>query len=317
MAVLWHLALTPRHDASDRPYVGAKAYFFNVGTTTPQTTWTDEAESIPHDHPVVADANGVFPAVFLTEQSAHRIRITTADDETLHDVDNVRVPTTTPPEFPDSETPVEQLFQTGDVKWAIRSSAPTGWVRANGRSIGSAASGASERANPDTEGLFLHLWNNTSLTVGGGRGGTAEGDWAADKTILLPDFRGRVVIGPDSFGNSAAGRVTDSNLGADSDTLLSAGGAETHTLIVAELPEHTLDATVTDPGHDHPLTNGSGVWRAAGAGNNLGAGSQSAQFTLSVESNTTGITVTNSEVGEDTPHNNLQPSIVIPAFIKL
>ncbi|MBX3583550.1 MAG: hypothetical protein KF810_16820 [Rhizobiaceae bacterium] len=317
MAVLWDKSLVPWHDASNAPYTGAKAYFFDVGTTTPQITYTDAALSIPHDHPVVALANGWFPPVFLPDQSSHRLRILDGDDNTLWDVDNISVPTTTPPEIPDSETPTEQLFQTGDLKWAIRSSAPTGWVRANGRTIGSAASGASERANADCEDLYLLLWNNTTLSVAGGRGGTANGDWAADKAINLPDLRGRVVIGPDSFGNSAAGRVTDANLGADSDTLLSAGGAETHTLIVAELPEHTHDAAVTDPGHTHALTNATGVWRGTGTGNNLSAGSQSAQYTLTAESNTTGITVANSDVGEDTPHNNLQPSVVIPAFIKL
>src|SRR5690606_10070133 len=149
MAVLWDKSLVPWHDASNAPYTGAKAYFFDVGTTTPQITYTDAALSIPHDHPVVALANGWFPPVFLPDQSSHRRRILDGDDNTLWDVDNISVPTTTPPEIPDSETPTEQLFQTGDLKIRWSTTAPTGWVRVNGRTIGSAASGASERANAD------------------------------------------------------------------------------------------------------------------------------------------------------------------------
>jgi len=176
MAVLWDKSLVPWHDASNAPYTGAKAYFFDVGTTTPQITYTDAALSIPHDHPVVALANGWFPPVFLPDQSSHRLRILDGDDNTLWDVDNISVPTTTPPEIPDSETPTEQLFQTGDLKIRWSTTAPTGWVRVNGRTIGSAASGASERANADCEDLFLFLWNNdSSLAVSGGRGGTATG----------------------------------------------------------------------------------------------------------------------------------------------
>ena len=239
MAVLWHLSLTPRMDPSGDPYSGAKAYFFDVGTTTPQIVYTDAALSEPHDHPVVADSSGVFPAVFFEDETSHRLRITTSADVTLHDVDNIAVPTTTPPEFPTSETPTEQLVQTGHIIMAWRASAPTGFVRLNGRTIGSAASGASERANADAEDLFVFLWDqDANLAVSGGRGGTATGDWAADKAIALPDFRGRLPVGPDSFGNSAAGRVTDAVLGADSDLLGAAGGAQTHTLTTAQLAAH-------------------------------------------------------------------------------
>jgi hypothetical protein len=45
------------------------------------------------------------------------------------------------------------------------------------------------------EALFLHLWTNygnTECPVSGGRGASAAADWAANKDIKLPDYRGRV-----------------------------------------------------------------------------------------------------------------------------
>lgn len=83
---------------------------------------------------------------------------------------------------------------------------PNGWVKENGGTIGNAASGASNRANADTEALFTHLWNsfsNTALpiqTSGGApttRGANAAADYAANKRMPLFDSRSRYVRGAD------------------------------------------------------------------------------------------------------------------------
>jgi microcystin-dependent protein len=99
------------------------------------------------------------------------------------------------------------LFSTGDVMWIPASGTKTAWVRLNGRTIGNAASGATERANADTSALFAFLWANNSnavAPVSGGRGASAVADYAANKTIGLVDMRGRVPAGLDDMGNSAA-----------------------------------------------------------------------------------------------------------------
>ena len=49
--------------------------------------------------------------------------------------------------------------QTGTLQYFTRSTAPAGYVRVNGGTIGSAASGASERAHADTQPLYELLWN--------------------------------------------------------------------------------------------------------------------------------------------------------------
>lgn len=319
MAYLWPMALIPRYDESGNPLVGAKAYFFDVGTTTPMLVYTDPAFSIPHDHPVVANGRGAWPAVFIEEGKTYRLRITEANDVTLDDVDGISVPTLEPPDFPDSDTPPEVLFQTGDMKEAWRSSAPNGWVRCNGRTIGAASSGATERANADCQNLFIHLWNNDAdLAVSGGRGVTANGDWSANKQIALPDVKGRVSVGPDTFGGAAANRITDAQLGQDSDKLGASGGAASHTLTTAQLPSHTHTGTTGSAGaHVHEYTTrGSVVTNVAfgGSFNNANAGTATPD-TSSAGAHTHGFTT--DARGDGEAHNNLQPSIVVPKFIKL
>jgi hypothetical protein len=45
---------------------GAEARFFESQTTTPVTVYSDAALTVPHPTPLVADGEGVFPAVFWT-----------------------------------------------------------------------------------------------------------------------------------------------------------------------------------------------------------------------------------------------------------
>jgi microcystin-dependent protein len=112
----------------------------------------------------------------------------------------------------------------------------SGFVRANGRTIGSATSGATERANADTQALFEYLWGaDANLTVSGGRGASANADWAANKTIALPDLRGRVIAGLDDMGNTSAGRLSGVISGG-STSLGNVGGAQTNTVAQSNLP---------------------------------------------------------------------------------
>lgn len=91
------------------------------------------------------------------------------------------------------------------------STPPAGWLLCDGRTIGSAASAATARANSDCFDLYVGLWNstaNTELAVTGGRGASAAADWAANKPIALPDMRGRVPAGKDDMGGTGADRLT-------------------------------------------------------------------------------------------------------------
>lgn len=45
---------------------GAEAYFYDTGTTSEQTVYSDEAGTVPVSQPLTADAEGVFAATFAT-----------------------------------------------------------------------------------------------------------------------------------------------------------------------------------------------------------------------------------------------------------
>lgn len=69
---------------------GAKLYFFQTGTTTPQNTYQDNARATPHANPVVADADGTFPAIYLDPTLPdYRARLTTSADVQLEQWDGV------------------------------------------------------------------------------------------------------------------------------------------------------------------------------------------------------------------------------------
>lgn len=317
MAILWEHSLQPWTDINGDPYVGAKAYFFDAGTTTPKIVYKDAALSNPHDHPVIADSGGQFPAIFITEQTTYRIRITTASDATLWDVDGISAPTTVPPTPPSGSTPAEFLYQTGDIKMAWRSAAPTGYVRCNGRTIGSASSAATERANADCQALFIFLWEQSPdniLPVVGGRGATSAGDWAANKSITLPNFRGYTPVGLTGMGNAVSNIIpTDLITGGNGDSLGATGGSAKHTLTVAQLPAHDHGGVTGAGGsHQHDVEAGS----VTNAG---GTGPGDVRIGTTLRSTTIAPNHTHSipAQGSGEAHSSLQPSVFVPYFIKL
>lgn len=140
----------------------------------------------------------------------------------------------------------------------VGTTAPTGWVRANGRTIGNASSSATERANADTEDLFTVLWDSYSdsvCAVSSGRGASAAVDYAANKTIALPDLRGRSFFGLDDMGNSAASRL--GTVITSATTNGASGGAETVALSETHLAAHTHGpgtlATGAGSAHSHVM----------------------------------------------------------------
>jgi len=77
-------------DTSGDPVSGAKAYFFATGTTTPLTVYSDEALSVAHPTPLLADSGGVFPAIYYGAATAVKVRVDNASDVTLYTIDPVR-----------------------------------------------------------------------------------------------------------------------------------------------------------------------------------------------------------------------------------
>ncbi|MQA67471.1 MAG: hypothetical protein GEU76_16470 [Alphaproteobacteria bacterium] len=176
------------------------------------------------------------------------------------------------------------VWTTGDIKATLRAAAPGGWLMLNGDSIGSAAS-AADQADDALEPLFLALWDDladTEAPVSGGRGASAAADWAANKTLTLPDARGRALIGAGTGAGLTARTLGDGTI-----------GEEEHTLTVAEMPAHT---------------HGIRSVQAQRAGN------PQSPPPYQVNNDTAG---TSGSTGSDEAHNNMQPSLVANWMIKM
>lgn len=330
MAQMWFGSLVPWTDPSGDPYVGAVVEFFDANTTTPQVVYTDSSLSTAAGTSArTANAGGRFRALFLNPTpGSYRVRITAADATVIEDVDGISVPQDADYVPPDAgATSPELLFTTGMLQNYYGTSAPAGWVRGNGRSIGSSTSGATERANADCEDLFLLLWaQDSSLSVSGGRGGTAAGDWAGNKTIALPDFRGRALVGLDTMGNSAAGVLTGI------DTIGETVGAETVTLTTGQIPTHLHAAgTLLMPNHGHAARYNSsagsgsdgvgGIMLDSGGDSNYAASTDASPSSTAGKaiagSGTASITGSTANTGDGGSHSNVQPSKGVTIIVKL
>jgi microcystin-dependent protein len=318
---LFGIAFSQFNDLNGIPQTGAKLHIFAAGTQTPSTAYKDFALTAGQEHPnpIPTDSFGRFPQFWLADGS-YSFRVVDRDGvQIIPYTTTTALGASTGDGGGGSAISSELLFQTGDVLWLDVSGLRSGWVRDNGRTIGSATSGAAERASADVEALFTFLWTNFAdavCAVSGGRGATAAADWAANKTIAMPDKRGYVPGGLDDMGNSAASRYT--GVPVISGSVTTAGsviGETAHTLSSSEIPSHIH--TITDPGHVHTqqrnTNTGGGEVITVGAASTGGTNQATTTPTLSA---TTGITATNAAGGGAT-HNNVQRTVLGTFYRKL
>lgn len=198
-----------------------------------------------------------------------------------------------------------RLFKTGMTQIFFGSAAPSGWILWFG-TIGNASSGATNRANADTEALYTAIWNtfaDAEAPVTGGRGASAAADFAATKAIALPDGRGSVPAILDNLGGTAASRITTAISGLDGTKIGARGGDQRmfkhkHTA-TAEPHRHRAKSTLVGV-----TAGGTRVATTSGTYNDD-----------DIIENTT-ITVTLSDTGEGTSQN-VQPTIMMPFIVKL
>lgn len=241
-------SLSQQFDALGKPLGGCRLYTIAAGTvSTPQDAFQDADLTMKLPNPIECDASGRLPQFFLADGNI-KVRLTDKNGVTQIVADNILVigPSSGGGGGGGGQVDPTTIIQTGDVKYRYGTGSLSGFVRANGRTIGSASSGASERANADCQALFEYLWGaDASLVVSGGRGASAAADWAANKTIALPDFRGRVLAGLDDMGETSAGRLSEI---LSSTVLGSSGGSKLHTLTAAQIPWHTHSGTTESSG---------------------------------------------------------------------
>lgn len=160
---------------------------------------------------------------------------------------------------------VSVLMPSGSLMPYAGSSAPTGYFLCDG----------SAQSRTTYSALFAII-------------GTTYGSGDGSSTFNIPDLRGRVIAGQDNMGGSSANRLTGLSGGVDGDVLGGSGGAESHTLSIAEIPAHTHSVPASGS-----LPRGDSSFEAA-----------------------TDDAGTSGSTGGGGAHNNVQPTIILNYIIK-
>lgn len=310
MAGTIDFSLSQQLDREGKPLSEGRLYLYRAGTvSTPQNAFYDANLTLPLPWPIVLTSSGRIPFFYLAD-GLIKIALIDKSGTTQIESDNVPVIGSSSGGGGGGTVDPTTVFQTGDTKWRYATGTHLGWVRVNGRTIGSATSGATERANSDTQLLFLHLYaEDTNLAVSGGRGVSAAADWAANKTIALPDQRGRGDAGLDDMGNSAAGRLTATYFGTAATVLGAAGGEEAQTILTENLPAYTPSGSMT--AGSFLKSNGVVITHGGGAGSTAD-GVQPGTGSLA-ELAFTGV----AQGGTSTPFDKTDPKILSTKYMKL
>lgn len=315
MAGLYPLSRMQQFDSNGRPLTGARLFLYDGGTSTPRIGYKDSSLTSAHPNPILADSAGRLPLIYL-DDGFYRHRLTTRTGTAIFDDDGLPVLSTTAGGSGTSVDP-DSVFKTRDVKIRFDDSQINGYVRLNGRTIGSALSSATERANADTQGLYEELWPFANINVSGGKGANAAADFAANKPLALPNCAGRGIFGMDDLGAGAQSVLTETVLGSDPTEPGATGGAQTATIAQANLPSYNLTVSgtiaasgttgtestthshsVADPGHHHSPTS-TNAFAGTNSGNFVpGAGTAPSGSTdlsgLSTSTAVTGISLGNA-----------------------
>lgn len=324
-AYSWPLSRQTVLDLNGNAVAGAQLRFFLAGTTTPLIAYADDALSVPlpaYPDFIPSDAYGRWPRVYLPYGS-YKEEVRSAAGVLLWNDDGIANPAPASSggggTVPDSER-----FKTGDPKWSFEPGQISGFVRCNAMTIGNAASGATERANADTEALFIWLWtrlDNTVCPVSGGRGVSGAVDYAAGKTLQLPDLRGRPLYGLDTMGNAAANRLAGATFAyGNASTTGSYGGAATTTLSQANLPAVSPTISVSDTTQKSVSITTANIQVGTGSTQQVVTNVLTAGGATTVQTTgTTGGSVTASiaALGSGTAFSNMPPFMLVSWHLKL
>jgi hypothetical protein len=163
MAGLAPLARLQAINSSGVPISGAKLYTYAGGTSTPLATYTTSALSVENANPVVADAGGLFGAIYLAASNYKFVLKTSADVEVW------------------TQDSIENATATNIVNADISASAAIAWTKISKtgsslsdlttRSAAALSSGTLPDARfpatlPAASGVNLTALNATNLTSG-------------------------------------------------------------------------------------------------------------------------------------------------------
>lgn len=158
---------------------GAKLYFYQTATSTPQNTYQDVLLATPHANPVVADASGIFAPIYLDPALPnYRVKLATSADVQVYQVDDVPSNQNEAQTFRLTAAAPSLVFEETDAsannkKWGIKVNSEVFRISILN----------------DAESVETDLLNAT-------RSGTSSGD-----LILLPDTPGDISFLPNATGS--------------------------------------------------------------------------------------------------------------------
>ncbi len=272
-------------DASGVLLVGGQLFIYAAGTTTKQNAYTDSSGATQLPNPIVLNARGeVAPSatgtscgLWLDPTLAYKFVLAPASD-----TDPPSAPIWTVDNIVSSQSAILAALAAYEASIAgvpvggmmpyAGATAPSGWHLCYGQAV--------------SRTTYSALFSVIGIAYGAGDGST---------TFNLPDKRGRISVGADNMGGSAAGRVTNAVSGVDATAIGNVGGdqhAQPDTLTATT----SLNISVSDPTHNHQQYYtgsfpGHGV-PEGGVSNATGPGNVSPDMLTALAS--TGITVSGS-----------------------
>ena len=324
------LSMTQQLDEFGQPLSGGQLFIIQAGTiSTPQNPFQDTGLTLTLPNPMTLDAAGRIPQFFLADGQI-KVRLQDKNGVVKFTQDNILVigPSAGGGGGGGTVDPTT-VMATGDLKVRYDTAIISGFVRLNGKTIGSASSGATELADPSAQPLFNYLWlKDTTLAVTpGGRGASAAADWTANKQIALPDGRNRLLMALADMGNSDVGLLAGLTFTKGNQTTLgSMLGAASKTIPLTAIPAHQHGVFLKDPGHSHN-TNASNSNSTASNDLTHPAATLPNAGSTPTSTNTTGITIGSvngvandnltAAVGGSAAMDMTNPLLLITIYMKL
>lgn len=161
-------------DLDGNPVPGAQAWFYDSGTDTARTVYSDQACTVAHATPIVADGEGIFPAVYDNAAGAVRVTIKDADGVTLdgYPMDPVvKIPSDASAASSVTFSPTDDI-QASNVQKAIE------LVKSQATESSSSAT-TSANSYTNTQVDTLKAWVN-----GGALYGNNPGEWVGTVVVI-------------------------------------------------------------------------------------------------------------------------------------
>lgn len=228
-ASTYYSPFIPAFSSNGAPVYGAKLNFYLTGTTTRTPIYADSGLIVEHTNPVIADASGRYPNIYLDSEIIYKVVQTDRNDVPIGDAIDPYIPGTALKGDTGDTGPADNTYtnltafkaqavtnKVATLKLAGADAVPYSWVEGDFSAI---SPDDSVYIKSDDNALTVGIWRNALATTGGAvLVGTASGSTLADDLLtrgtLIPN---QVVTTPlaltvnrNHFGSGRIGQIRTS-----------------------------------------------------------------------------------------------------------